>query len=288
MNESHSDSLKNISGEKATPVQIIEPTGGTFLDFLKELWRYRELYLFLTWRDIVVKYKQTIFGVLWVVFQPAIYMLIFTVVFHLMVGVKTTDVPYPLFVLSAIIPWTFFSSSITRATESLVNSRDLLTKVYFPRVFIPLASATTGLLDAFIAFIFLALVMIFYKFTPSVNILFLPLMIIFVLATTMGISLIFSALNVKYRDIKFVTNYLMQIWMYITPVFYPLDVVPEKYRFVAFLNPMTGVVEGFRFCLVGSPFPVEMMAYSVTFTVVLLAVGQWYFRRMELTFADIV
>lgn len=288
MSESHPDSL-NSTLERATKVvQVIEPSGGNFLNFIKELWLYRELYLFLTWRDIIVKYKQTLFGVLWVIFQPAIYMLIFTVVFHLMVGVKTTDVPYPLFVLSAIIPWSFFSSSITRATESLVNSRDLLTKVYFPRVFIPLAAATTGLLDALIAFLFLGLMMFFYVFPPPVNILFLPLMIIFALATTMGFSLIFSALNVQYRDIKFVTNYLMQIWMYITPVFYPLDVVPEKYRIVAFLNPLTGIVEGFRFCLVGTHFPAEMLAYSAAFTLLVLAVGQWYFRKMELTFADVV
>lgn len=288
MNGSVPDSLQNKKEKSAKPLQVIEPSGGNFFDFIRELWRYRELYLFLTWRDIVVKYKQTVFGVLWVIFQPAIYMLIFTVVFHHMVGVATSGIPYPLFVLSGIIPWSFFSGSITRATESLVNSRDLLTKVYFPRAFIPLAATTTGLLDALIAFLFLGLVMGLYRFPPSLNIVFLPLMIIFTLAVTMGICLIFSALNVKYRDIKFVTTYLMQIWMYITPVFYPLDVVPDKYRFVAFLNPMTGVVEGFRFCLVGAPFPKEMVLYSLTFAVLLLAVGQWYFRRMELTFADVV
>lgn len=280
--------IEGTSPDDKEVVQFIAGKGEGLVAYVKEVWNFRELYLFLTWRDILVKYKQTVFGVLWVFFQPVLYMLVFTILFNRIVGLKAENIPYPLFVLGGIIPWSFFAGAITRATESLVNSRDILKKVYFPRIIIPCASTTAGLLDMMLSLFLVGGMMIYYSYSLTIKIIFLPLMIFLALVVTIATSLIFSALNVKYRDVRFVIMFLIQVWMYVTPIFYPIDIIPEGRRFIVSLNPMVGVVEGFRYCMLNTPFPTEAFYFSVVYAIFMLIIGQYYFRYMEQSFADVV
>jgi lipopolysaccharide transport system permease protein len=272
--------------ERLAPL-IIEPSRTISLQ-LDRLWRYRELLYFLVWRDLKVRYKQTALGIFWIVLQPLLTTFIFTVLFGLLLQVPSGDAPYPVFALAALIPWHYFSGSLTRASTSLVNSANLVTKVYFPRLIIPLTGVLAGLVDFAIGFVLLIVVMAIYGIRPAPAALLLPAFLLLAMATALGVGLWLSALNVRYRDVNYLVPFLVQIWFYATPVAYGSMLIPEQYRWLLGLNPMTGVVEGFRWALLGQEPPGQLFALSVTITIVILMTGLVYFRRTERTFADIV
>jgi lipopolysaccharide transport system permease protein len=268
---------------------IIRPTSGWAALNLRDLWVYRELVYFMTWRDLKVRYKQTALGAAWAILQPFLTMVVFSIFFGSLAGVPSDGVPYPIFSYTALIPWTLFSKALQDASRSLVNSSHMITKVYFPRMILPLASVLAGIVDFLIAFVVLLGMMAFYHVTPTANIWTIPLFLILALVTAAGVSLWLSALNVLYRDINYVLPFLTQFWMYITPIAYPSSMVPEKWRLLYAVNPMTGVVEGFRWALLGSgQAPGMMTLVSTLVAIVLLVSGMFYFKRMERLFADMV
>jgi lipopolysaccharide transport system permease protein len=283
------------SVEKASAAQrearkiVIRPTGGWAALNLRDLWVYRELVYFMTWRDLKVRYKQTLLGAAWAILQPFLTMVVFSIFFGSLAGVPSDGVPYPIFSYTALIPWTLFSKALQDASRSLVNSSHMITKVYFPRMILPLASVLAGIVDFLIAFVVLLGMMVFYQVTPTANIWTIPLFLLLALVTATGVSLWLSALNVLYRDINYVLPFLTQFWMYITPIAYPSSMVPEKWRLLYAVNPMTGVVEGFRWALLGSgQAPGLMTLVSSAVAIVLLVSGMFYFKRMERLFADMV
>jgi lipopolysaccharide transport system permease protein len=268
---------------------IIRPTSGWAALNLRDLWVYRELVYFMTWRDLKVRYKQTALGAAWAILQPFLTMVVFSIFFGSLAGVPSDGVPYPIFSYTALIPWTLFSKALQDASRSLVNSSHMITKVYFPRMILPLASVLAGIVDFLIAFVVLLAMMAFYHVVPTANIWTIPLFLILALITATGVSLWLSALNVLYRDINYVLPFLTQFWMYITPIAYPSSMVPEKWRLLYAVNPMTGVVEGFRWALLGSgQAPGMMTLVSTLVAIVLLVSGMFYFKRMERLFADMV
>jgi len=257
----------------------IEPTRGWVALRLREVFAYRELLFFLVWRDLKVRYKQTILGVAWAVLQPLLTMLVFALFFGRLARVPSDGVPYSLFAYTALVPWTFFATGLTMASNSLVGSAHLITKVYFPRLTIPLATVLAGLVDFALAFPLLFGLMWWYGVTPTIQVVWLPL----------GIGLWLSALNVQFRDVRHVVPFLTQLWMFATPIAYPSSLLPEKWRTLYALNPMVGVVEGFRWALLGtSTRPGPMIFVSAIAATVLLVGGAYFFRRMERTFADVV
>lgn len=258
---------------------------------LRELWKYRELLYFLTWRDILVRYKQAVIGVGWAVLQPLLTMIVFTVVFNMALGIKspTTDVPYAVFSFTGLLPWNFFSGALTRSGVSLVGNANLLTKVYFPRLVIPISAVLGGLVDLAISFLVLIGLMAAYGIAPTWNAIWLPLFVLLAFATALAISLWLSALNVLYRDVQYVIPFLVQLWMFVSPVIYPISKIPAGPLRVAFaLNPMTGVIGGFRWALLGEQLPGGYMWISTAAVGVLLFGGLFYFKRMERVFADVV
>lgn len=256
---------------------------------LRDLWEYRELLYFLTWRDIKVRYKQTALGAAWAVLQPMAAMLVFSVFFGRLVKVPSDGLPYPLFAFAALVPWTFFANGLNQSSNSLVGSANLLKKVYFPRLAIPLATVLAGVVDFLLAFIVLLGMMAFYRVTPTINILWIPLLLLLAFVTCLGAGLWMSALNVKYRDVRYIVPFLVQIWLFATPVAYPSSLLREPWKTVYGLNPMVGVIEGFRWALLGTnTAPGLMVAASALASVVLLISGAFYFRHMEKQFADIV
>jgi len=258
---------------------------------LRELWAYRELLFFLAWRDVLVRYKQAVLGVAWAVLQPLLTMVVFTVVFNRLLGVQSpdSDTPYAVFSYSGLLPWQFFAGALARSGVSLVSNAGLLTKVYFPRLVIPLSAVIAGLVDLAISFVVLLGLMAAYGLFPTWNIVFLPLFVILALATALAVSLWLSALNVLYRDVQYVIPFLVQLWMFISPVIYAIDEIPAGALRVAFsLNPMTGVIGGFRWALLGQRFPGGYMWVSVGVVGLLLIGGLFYFKRMERVFADVV
>ncbi len=272
---------------------IIEPSHGWVNLQLRALWQYRELLYFLVWRDIKVRYKQTALGVAWVVLQPVISMLVFSGLFGVLLKVPSGGVPYPIFAYTALIPWTYFSSSLTRSSTNLVDSANLITKVYFPRLVIPLSGVLSGLLDFAVAFVMLGILMLFYRIAPTAAAILLPLFLLLAMLTALGFGLWLSALNVRYRDIKVMVPFIVQIWMYLTPVVYGSNLIPERFRWLLGLNPMTGVVEGFRWALLGrhladAQAPGPIFAVSVLIALIVLFTGAIFFRRTERTFADII
>jgi lipopolysaccharide transport system permease protein len=272
---------------------VIEPGHGWFDLKLRAVWQYRELLYFLVWRDVKVRYKQTALGVTWVVLQPLLSTVIFTVLFGYLLDVPTGDVPYPVYVLVALLPWNYFASSLTRASTSLVNNTYLITKVYFPRLIIPISGVLAGLVDFAIGFGVLLGMMVYYRIPLTWNALFLPLFLLLAILTALGFGLWLSALNVRYRDVTYLTPYLVQVWMYLTPVVYGITLIPDQYQFLLALNPMTAVVEGFRWALLGSRLaeaqaPGMVILLSVAITVLVLLGGILYFRHTERTFADII
>jgi lipopolysaccharide transport system permease protein len=256
---------------------------------LAELWEYRELLYFLTWRDIKVRYKQTALGVAWAIIQPFFTMLIFYFSFGKLAKVPSDGLPYPLFCYAALAPWSFFSNGLAQSSNSLVGNSNLITKVYFPRLTIPLATVLSGVVDFALAFLLLLGMMAWYGVAPSVQVVFLPLFLLLALATSLGVGLWLSALNIKYRDVRYVVPFVTQFWMLATPIAYPSSLLSESWRTIFGLNPMSGVVEGFRWALLGTgQAPGGLLLASSIASLVILIGGAFYFRRMEKTFADIV
>jgi len=266
----------------------IEPSRSWLSFGWKEMWLYRELLFFLTWRDIKIRYQQTILGFTWAVLQPFLTMVVFSLFFGQLGKIPSEGVPYPIFNYTALLPWQFFENSITVSTSSLVTNANMVTKVYFPRLFVPIAGVLSGLVDFFVAFTVLIGMMIFYHITPTVGALLLPVFLLLAFITAMGVSLWLSALNVRYRDVRYVVPFLVRFWFFATPIAYPSSLLSEPWRTLYGLNPMVGVVEGFRWALLGTK-PPEMMLFISTFiAIVLLVSGLMYFNRSEKTFADII
>jgi lipopolysaccharide transport system permease protein len=268
---------------------VIEPPARWEALRLGEVWAYRELLYFLTWRDVKVRYKQTAIGAAWAVLQPLLAMVVFSIVFGVLMRVPSDGLPYPVFAYVALLPWTFFSTALTRASASLVNDAALITKVYFPRLLLPVSAVLAMTLDFSIAFVLLLAMMAWYGIVPGMALLTLPLFLMLAFLTALGCGLWLAALNVRYRDIAHVTPFLIQIWFFLTPVAYPASIVPERWRALYGLNPMTGVVEGFRWALLDAPAPPEAtMAISTAVVALLFVGGLFFFRRMEHAFADVV
>lgn len=258
---------------------------------LRELWTSRELLYFLTWRDVLVRYKQAVLGVAWAVLQPVLTMIVFTVVFNRALGVKSpySGVPYEVFSFSGLLAWQFFAGALGRSGVSLVGNANLLTKVYFPRLVIPLSAVLAGLVDFAISFVVLLILMAAYGIFPSWEIIFLPLFLLLAVVTALGVSLWLSALDVLYRDVQYIIPFLVQLWMFVSPVIYSIGDIPEgALRVIYSLNPMTGVIGGFRWALLGQEFPGDYLWISTAVVMVVLVGGLFYFKRMERVFADVV
>ena len=279
-----------VHGQRgALPYLRIEPSTGWIGIKLSELWSYRELLYFLIWRDVKVRYKQTVLGASWAVIQPLFTMLVFSLFFGKLAKMPSDGIPYPIFSFTALVPWTFFAHGLGQTTSSLVGSANLITKVYFPRLVIPIASVLSGLVDFMIAFSVLLLMMFYYGITPTINVLWLPLFLLLALVTSLGVGLWLSVLNVEYRDVRYVLPFLIQFWMFATPIAYPSSLLSEPWRTLYGLNPMVGVVEGFRWALLGAnTAPGPTIAVSALAAVSILVGGAFYFRRMEKNFADLV
>ena len=274
--------------QEVVPMLVIRPPRKWVPVDLKELWAYRELITAFTLRDVKLRYKQTGLGIAWAVLQPLLTMVIFTVFFGGLAKIPSDGVPYPLFVLAALLPWTLFAEGLTRSTTSMVTNSNIMTKVYFPRLIMPLSSIISPLVDFAVSFIILIAMMVYYGFVPTANLIFLPVFLLLALATALGVGLWLSALNVKYRDFQYTVPFLIQIWMFASPVVYAASLVPESLRVWYGLNPMAGVIEGFRWALLGTGAPSAMVLVSVGMVIVLLVSGMFYFRRMEQYYADIV
>jgi len=266
---------------------IDPPTGWTSLG-LRELWDYRELLYFLTWRDVKVRYKQTALGAAWAIIQPVFMMLVFSLFFGRLGKMPSDGIPYPVFTFCALLPWMLFAHALTESSNSLVANERLITKVYFPRLVVPIAAVLGGLVDFAVAFILLLALMAYYGIVPTSAILTLPGFLLLAVVTALAVGLWLSALNVKYRDVRYTINFLIQFWLFATPIAYSSSLVPERWRPLYGLNPMAGVVEGFRWALLGAKPPGAMLWVSIGVVVLLLVGGVFYFRRMEQQFADIV
>jgi len=268
---------------------IIKPGMGV-THYWCEIWRYRELFFFLAWRDILVRYKQTAIGIAWSVLRPLVTMGVFTAVFGTLAGLPSSGVPYPVLVYAALLPWQFFAGSLTESSNSLVDNANLLTKVYFPRMIVPAGSVIVGVVDFLISCLVLAALMAWYGFVPDLKVLTLPAFLLMAFFASFGAGLWLSALNVKYRDFRHLVPFIVQVGLYISPVGFSSSIVPEKWRFFYFLNPMVGVIDGFRWALLGDGFPVNWAGIGLSGLLVaaIFASGVLYFRRMEKSFADVV
>ena len=281
-------SLKRESIVSSLPVVVIRPSRGWIPINLRDLWIYRELMYFLTWREIKVRYKQTLLGAAWAIIQPFFMMVVFTLFFGKLAKVPSEGLPYPLFNYAALLPWTLFAEGITRSSTSLVQDAILVRKVYFPRLVMPLSGILSPLVDFAIAFTMLIGMMFYYGYSPSIQILWLPLFIILALVTALGVGLWLSAINVKYRDVRYVIPFVIQLWLFGSPVVYSSNLLPERFQIIYGLNPMAGVIEGFRWTLLGTEPPGSLIAISVIIVIVVLISGAFYFRRSEKTFADVI
>ena len=272
------------------PTLRIAPSKGWVPLKLKDLWEYRELLYFLIWRDIKVRYKQTALGATWAIIQPFFTMVVFSIFFGHLAKVPSDGIPYPLFSFAALVPWTFFANGLSQSSNSLVGSGTLITKVYFPRLIIPLASVFSGIVDFVLAFLVLLGMMVYYGLMPTtMNVLWLPLFLLLALTTSLGVGLWLSALNVEYRDVRYIVPFITQFWMLATPIGYPSSLLQQPWRTLYGLNPMVGVAEGFRWALLGTnTAPGPIIAVSSAAAVLILVTGAFYFRRMEKTFADLV
>jgi len=269
------------------PMLVLRPSRGWQPLKLKELWHYRELLYFFSWRDIKLRYKQTALGVAWAIIQPVMTMLVFSIFFGKLAKMPSDGIPYPLFVYVALVPWTFFSNGLTLSSGSMVENQNLLKKVYFPRLIIPMTSVSCGVVDFVFAFIVLVGMMLFYGIVPTLNILWLPFLLLLALTTALGVGLWFSALNVQFRDVRYVIPFLTQFWLFATPIAYPSSLLPEPWHTLYGLNPMAGVVEGFRWALLGTDTSSgPMLLVSALGSVIILITGAFFFRRMESTFSD--
>ena len=275
--------------KEAMPIIYLKPTKGWLSIDFNELWRYRELIYFLTWRDIKVRYKQAVLGIAWALLQPVLTVLIFTIVFGVLLETPSQGLPYPLFVISALLPWQLFANALQRSSISLVGNANLITKIYFPRLAIPLSSVMAALVDFVVSFLVLIGMMVYYRYMPGWNMLWLPVIILFALLTALAVGLWLSAINVQYRDVQHMVPFIVQVWMYASPIVYPIEIIPAGiWRTLYGLNPMVGVIQSYRWALLGGDQPDATMLISIVVVLVLLVSGIYYFRRMEKTFADIV
>lgn len=276
---------------RVEPVRIRPQTGLVGLN-LRELWKFRELILFLTWRDVLVRYKQTLLGGAWAILQPVLQMLVLNLLFGEVAGLPTGDVPRPIFTYAALLPWNLFSNAVGDASRSLVTNRNMITKVYFPRLIVPLSNVLSGVLDFAVAFLILIGMMLYYRVAPTAAMWTLPLYIVLTMLTALGVGLWLAALNVHYRDVKYIVPFLTQFWLLATPIAYQaeqvFDRLPDGLEWLFALNPLVGVVEGFRRALLGTPLAGDMLWISVAASTFLLVTGLIYFRSMERTFADVV
>lgn len=281
---------KTPPAQDVVPYIRLQPSHGWVAVRLRELWQYRELLYFLTWRDIKVRYKQTVLGVLWALIQPFMTMVVFSLFFGRLAQVPSDGLPYPIFNYAALIPWTLFSQGLATSANSLVNSSNLLKKIYFPRLVIPISGILSGLVDFALSFTILFGLMLFYGIAPTANVIWLPPLILLALITSLAVGLWLSALNVQFRDIRYTIPFITQLWLFVTPIVYPSSLIENPtLRLLYSLNPMTGVVEGFRWALLGTETaPNAMILVSATAALILLISGLFYFRRMERTFADVV
>ena len=275
--------------DRGRPTLLIRPSRGWAALDLADLWQYRELIYFLTWRDIKVRYKQTVLGGAWAILQPFLTMVVFSVFFGRLAGIPSDGLPYPIFAYCALLPWQLFAHALTESSNSLVANERLITKVYFPRLVVPISAVLAGLLDFLVAFVVLIGMMMYYHIRPTAAVWTVPLFLLLAVGAALGVGLWLSALNVQYRDVRYTIPFLTQFWLFLTPVAYPSTIVPVSWRALYGLNPMAGVVEGFRWALLGkTEGPGALLAVSVAITIVILIGGLYYFRRMEKTFADVV
>jgi lipopolysaccharide transport system permease protein len=278
-----------LSTPARRPLTVIEPPKGWRLRAVRELWSYRELLFYLTWRDVKIRYKQTLLGGTWAVLQPFLLMVVFTIFLGHLAGISSqVDIPYPLFAFAGLVPWTLFAQSLINSSDSLVRGTDLVSKVYFPRLILPIAAAGSFVFDFLIAFSLLVALMIWYGVAPSGAVVWLPAFTALAVAAALAVGVWLAALNVRYRDIKYAVPFLVQLWLFASPVAYPTTIVPERWRPLLGLNPMAGVVEGFRWALVGGPKPGAVVFVSAAGTILLLLGGIAYFQRVERTFADVI
>ena len=269
-------------------VTIIRPQSGWVPIDFKELWAYRELLSTFVMRDIKVRYKQTVLGAAWAIIQPLFMMVVFSLFFGRLAKIPSEGIPYPIFSYAALLPWTLFAEGVSRSTNSMVSNANIMTKVYFPRLIMPVSGVISPLIDFAIAFVVLLGMMLYFGFVPTINVIWLPAFILLALMTSLGVGLWLSALNVKYRDFQYTVPFLIQLWLFASPVVYPSSLLPQPYRLIYGLNPMAGVIEGFRWALLGTTPPSSMIAVSVMIVLVILISGAFYFKRMEKTFADVV
>jgi len=273
----------------AVPITIIEPKKGWVPIDLKQIWNYRELFYFLTKRDIKVRYKQTVLGGLWAIIQPFFTMIVFTLFFGRLAKIPSDGIPYPIFVYTGLLPWTYFANALSASGNSLVGSANLITKVYFPRLIIPASASLAGLIDFFIAMLVLAGMMIYYQFLPGFGILLFPFLVGLTFLCSVGVGLWLSALNVQYRDIRYVIPFLIQLWMFVSPVIYPVSMVPQRFQWLLAMNPMGGVIQAHRASLLGhQPIDWFLLGISTAIIIIIFLSGLYYFRRMEKTFADVI
>jgi lipopolysaccharide transport system permease protein len=286
--ETISITIPSTSSKKEN-ILFIRPSKGRLPINIAELWEYRELLYFLVWRDVKVRYKQTVIGAGWAVLQPVISMVIFSIIFGNFVQVPSDGLPYPVFAYAALLPWTYFAQAFQRSSVSLVSSGSMITKVYFPRLVAPLSAALSPIIDFAIAFVVLVAMMWWFGLTPTWGILILPMFVCLAFFTAVAVGLFTSALNVRYRDVAHALPFLVQMWMFASPVVYPVGVIPEKWRILYSLNPLVGVIEGFRWALLGTQQPdfiVMLVSACAVFT--LLIAGLFYFRKVERVFADVI
>jgi lipopolysaccharide transport system permease protein len=269
-------------------ITVIAPSAGWQLINLRELWKYHELLYFLIWRDVKVRYKQTVLGAAWAILQPLFGMVVFTGIFGRLAGIKSDGVSYAAFVFAGLVPWTFFANGVTAAGQSLISQQQLLTKVYFPRLLVPASAFGAPLLDMLISFVVLAVVMAFTRVAPTRAAFYLPLLILLTTLAGIGVGLILAAMTVSYRDFKFVIPFMIQAWMYVSPVVYPVSLFPARYRLLLAINPMAGLIDAYRACLLGTPLHPSLVGLSALSSIILFVFGLFYFRKVERRFADVI
>jgi len=278
-----------ITTRSSKEIVVLRPSRGWAALNLQDLWIFRELIYFLTWRDIKVRYKQTVLGATWAILQPLLNMLVLTVIFGNLAKMSTGDIPRPIFTFTALLPWGLFSKALTDAGRSMLSNRSMITKIYFPRLIIPLSSVLGGVVDFLIQFVILLIMMAYYKVMPTIAVWTLPFFLLLAIITALGFGLWLSALNVLYRDVNYILPFLTQIWLLVTPVAYAAKEIPDRWQLIYALNPMVGVVEGFRWALLGTQtLQWNVLAISAAISLTLLVTGALYFRRMERTFADMI
>ena len=267
---------------------IVIEAGKSEKNYFRDLWRYKELFYFLAWRDILVRYKQTVIGVAWSIIRPILTMVVFTIIFGKIAKLPSADAPYPILVFTALLPWQFFSNALQESSNSLISNANMISKIYFPRIIMPISSMIVALVDFAISFILLAIIMGFYRFVPSWKIVFMPLFLLLAIIVSTGAGLLVSALNVKYRDFRYIVPFIIQFGLYISPVGFSSNTIPGKWRILYSLNPMVGVIDGFRWSIIGKGVQFYMLGFviSIILTLILFIVAIIYFRKTEKTFAD--